>query len=424
MADGDPGNGLPDTHAVPIVGVFRGPWETGWPARDGAVLGFDDVYQAFVDAEEFGHLTLVTAEIGMFRDYRQIREFLASCDVVYANCGPWAAILHVVRELENIGVAIIREVQTVGWIGYIWQEEVAGPLERPGDKLVFPSTYARDMWDAAAPNNAESRIFYPMLRGTSGTSGGDPLGTRASGTVGFFSRLSRDKGFAYVPAVIARMRAGGHRVDRVLIAGTQADPQLFAGVSSSLSEMGIDVDYRGGLPNEQTRELMADCDCILFLSVSSIESLGRVIVEASAQQVPVITADFGAACDLVNPEYRIPVKYLAAESITCDVGFPLADLEVPAWVPPTHLTAGACFRQSVVQYQSSTTSAAALLLPAAAEPTSERRPVAFTYSCPIAALDLAHKLVGELETLNAKPIHELLLANAYNPRVNFAAATR
>ena len=110
-------------------------------------------FRRFSTAAQAGELELLTADIGIFRHYQDIRSFLAGCDAVYANCGPWAALLYLVREREQLDVRIIREVRTVGWVGYIWQEEVAGQLERPGDQRVFPSRYARDIWDAAAPAN-------------------------------------------------------------------------------------------------------------------------------------------------------------------------------------------------------------------------------------------------------------------------------
>jgi hypothetical protein len=36
---------LPEESVAQTVGVFRGPWDTGRSARDGAVLGFEDVYR-------------------------------------------------------------------------------------------------------------------------------------------------------------------------------------------------------------------------------------------------------------------------------------------------------------------------------------------------------------------------------------------
>ena len=83
-----------------------------------------------------------------------------------------------------------------------------------------------------------------------------------------------------MPAVIHRMKVHGHRIDRVILAGEASDRSLFKRVRSDGCAMGVEFDFRGGLSNADARRLMRACDCILFPSVSSIESLGRVILEA------------------------------------------------------------------------------------------------------------------------------------------------
>ena len=411
-----------------VVGVFGGPWDTGWPAKDGAVIGFEDIFQAFSAAADEGQIKLATAGIDIFRDYQSIKEFLRSCDVVYANCGPWAALLHLVREREQLDVRIMREVRTVGWVGYIWQEEVANRLQRPGDQRVFPSRYARDVWEAAVPEACPARVYYPMVRKASELT--MPPAT-PTGTAGFFSVLSPDKGFPYLPAVISRMRDTGHRFDRLIVVGQQADPDLYRQVENGLRDIGVEVDYLGGRPHNEIRALMAVCECIFFLTTSSIESLGRVMVEASAQRVPVITADFGAAMDLVSTEYRIPVEYPAEAAGFCDSAFPLGELALERWKPPSVLTADACYLPSVSEYLVDAQPMPEILRPPNREPEAATRPVQFTFTCAVDGPELAEKLLDDLDSLRNKPIHELvdlggtlkqyLLANDYNPRVSFKA---
>lgn len=427
MADGT-ARSAPEVRAVEVVGVFAGPWDTGWPAKDGAVIGFEDIYLAFSTAAETGELKLATAGLDIFRDYQRVAEFLASCDVVYANCGPWAALLHLVRAREELNVRIIREVRTVGWVGYIWQEAVASRLQRPGDQRIFPSRYSRDIWDCALPEASPARIYYPMIRGNSQQT---VRTTPSRGTAGFFSALSHDKGFSSLPDVMSRMRDAGHRIDRLVLAGRQADPDLYTKVVNGLSEIGIDVQYHGGLPNDSARELMATCDCIFFLTTSSIESLGRVMVEASAQRVPVVTADFGAAVDLVSAEFRIPVDYPTEATGRSDTSFPMARLAVERWKPPRIFTADACYLPAVGEYLADAQPTADILNPPHPPQLANPRPVRFSFECEVDALRLADKLLDELDSLHNKPIHELvdlggalkqyLLTNGYNPRVSFTA---
>jgi len=411
------------------VGVFGGPWDTGWSSRDGAVLGFEDVFRSFRAAADTGAFALRTTDVSLFRDYRRIRDYLAACDVVYANCGPWAALLYLVREREDLAVRIIREVRTVGWIGYIWQEEVALQLERPGDQRVFPSRYCRDTWVDTAPSVADSRLFYPMIGGESRR---EQPGANTGGTAGFFSALSRDKGFDCLPGLIARLRAGGHAIDRVLLAGQQADPALYDRVVAALSGMGVAVDFRGGLSNGAVRGLMAGCDLVLFPSVSSLESLGRVILESCEQGVPVITADFGAARDLVHEDYRIPVDYSTDAAGPCDSAFPVARLALERWQPPARLSPQDCFLEAVDRYTVNAQTAGDILRPTTAELPARSWPTAFSFHLNADGLTLARELVDNSAALQAAPVHDLidlggalkrfLLTRGYNPRVRFQPA--
>lgn len=408
-----------------VVGIFSGPWDTGHASKDGAVLGFADLFQVFSAAAAAGEFELVTVEVDIFRDHRRIRDFLAGCDVVYANCGPWAALLHVVRERDNLDVRIIREVRTVGWVGYIWQEDVVRQLQRPGDKRVFPARYARDMWDTAMPGVSESRIYYPMIRGVDQHSG-----RALTGTVGFFSRLSEDKGLAVLPQAIERLQAAGNQISHLLLAGEQADLNLFDRIVRELTNIDVQVSYRGGITNDDVRKAMTECDCVFFLSTSSIEASGRVICEAGEQGVPVITADFGAGRDLVNADYRIPVHYRSVSSTQCASGFPLAALDVDRWTPPTLLSADACFQAALADYRVDAVSPREFLGPVTMDiPLDDQRRLAFTFTAQVDALALANQLLNDPNLMHDKLIHELvdlggalkayLLANGYNPGVNF-----
>jgi len=225
------------------------------------------------------------------------------------------------------------------------------------------------------------------------------------------------------------MQSAGHRIDRLLLAGRQADPDLFAAVVNALSAIGVDVDYRGGLPHAEVSDVMAGCDCILFVTTSSIESLGRVMVEASALGVPVVTADFGAALDLVRSEYRIPVDYPAESAGAGDASFPLARLALERWSPPPVLSADTCYLPAVDAYLADAQPVPEILRPTHAGPLACPRPVHFSFECEVDGRELADKLLSEWKFLGSKPIHELvdlggvlkqyLLANGYNPRVSF-----
>lgn len=409
------------------VGIFGGPWDTGWAARDGAVLGFENMFRAFSLSAQAGEITLHTSDFEIFRSQHCIATFLQNCDVVYANCGPWAALLHLVREREQLGTRIIREIRTVGWIGYIWQEEVAGRLERSGDQRIFPSRYARDMWDAAQPGLAPARVYYPMIEPSDARSA-----RRKTYAAGFFSVLDRDKGFHLIAGVLARLREAGHRIDRLILAGQRIDPDLYLSVVDSLSAIGVDVDYRDGMPNADLLRLMDECDVVLFLTTSSIESLGRVMVEASARRVPVVAADFGAARDLINPDYRIPVDYPDHVAGRSDSRFALGELALERWTPPADLAADICYLQAMSDYLADIAPASSILeapsIPAPADPL----PLAFSFVSEVDGLDIAQRWLDEPGPGRTSPYRALvdlggtlkqyLLAHGYNPLVSFRPA--
>ncbi len=409
------------------VGVLGGPWDTGRKARDGAVLGFEDVNVALSRGAAEGRFRLVVEDFTLFTDYDRMRAFMAGCDTVYANCGPWAALLHLVRHRERLATRIIREVRTVGWIGYIWQEEVVRQLVAPGDQVVYPSHYCRDTWADRAAGCGDSLVYYPLASDALRPAAAP---ARSTGTVGFFSALSEDKGFGYLAPTVERMMAGGHRIHQVVLAGERADPELFDRVAADLATLGVALRYEGMLSNAAVRQVMRRCDLVFFLSVSSIESLGRIIVEAWEQGIPVVTADFGAAPDLVADAYRIPVDIEGTVTGPSDRAFAVGRLDVDRWAPPRELDAGDCFLPAVAHYRPA---AEALDSPPPVPripPQPARRPLDFSYTCNADASALAADLLAAPHRLDGTGLPDLvdlggslkryLLDRGFNPTVHFA----
>ena len=58
-----------------------------------------------------------------------------------------------------------------------------------------------------------------------------------------------------------------------------------------------------------TQNFLRTIDLLLFPSVASMESLGRIIVEASQFRIPVIAANYAAAPELIPKEYLAEVRY-------------------------------------------------------------------------------------------------------------------
>jgi hypothetical protein len=119
-----------DKHSSGItVAVFVGPWATGHRAQDGAVYGFADVEDAVCHALGNSNYRIVRLDITDFLR-NDLTQRLAGVDAVFANCGPIAALLFQLREAKQLSMSIYREVRTLGWVGYAFQEFVANELQR------------------------------------------------------------------------------------------------------------------------------------------------------------------------------------------------------------------------------------------------------------------------------------------------------
>ena len=319
------------------LGVFAGPWKTGYVARDGAVLGFSDIERATrrIEAQENKNAWRVTwLDVSEFLSGR-IAKRLANLDVVYANCGPLAALLFGLRETNGLNFRIVREVRTLGWVGYAFQEFVARELERSGDVCAHVSNYCRDVW--APLETARGALQHYPLLDTSGQIDSVP-GVLPSGNVrcGFFSRVSVDKGFQFVPEIIRRMKAVGWEITALDVCGSDTDGETFVkDTSAAVEALGVAVNFYGELHYRRTMQILEGSDIVLFPSVSSIESLGRVSVEAASRGKTVIASDYCGAHDIFPPQCLIPLAVNHAVSGPSPDAFAIGELAFEHWTPPT-----------------------------------------------------------------------------------------
>lgn len=316
------------------VGVFTGPWETDHVAQDGAVIGFADIERSVKRALThggIGNARVVDLDIGLFVSDRLADE-LAGLDVLYANCGPLAALLLYVREQANLDVQIIREVRTLGWIGYAFQEYIAGAFQRTGDVCTHVSDYSLHVWKALR-SGCRDVHYYPMLHDRPGFRTAE-RGRKGGLCCGYFSRLSRDKGFDYLPALIEKIRAVGWPIHSLDICGANDDDALVKAVCEKLEARNVAVRYHGELDHRQSLSLMASVDVVLFPSVSSFEGVGRVVIEACGLGKTVFASDYCGARDILAPAYRIPLSMPEPTSGPTAYPFPIAGLDIDSWDPP------------------------------------------------------------------------------------------
>ncbi|MDA0230212.1 MAG: glycosyltransferase [Proteobacteria bacterium] len=319
------------------LGVFAGPWHTGHVARDGAVLGFSDIERATrrIESQESDNAWRVTwLDVSEFLGGR-IAKRLANLDVVYANCGPLAALLFGLREANGLNFRIVREVRTLGWVGYAFQEFIARELERPGDVCAHVSNYCRDVW--APLETARGALqHYPLLESSGQIDSGSGDAPGGNVRCGFFSRVTADKGFQFVPEIIRRMKAVGWEITSLDVCGSSTDGENFGkDASAAVEALGVAVNFYGELDYRRTMQILTSTDIVLFPSVSSIESLGRVTVEAASRGKIVIASDFCGAHDIFPPECLIPLVIDNIVSGPSSDSFAIGELDLERWTPPT-----------------------------------------------------------------------------------------
>jgi glycosyltransferase involved in cell wall biosynthesis len=233
---------------------------------------------------------------------------ISDANFIYCAADPFAHFLFHARERRGWKCRIIRSVQTAAWAGYLLQESLCRPLEREDDITIYPSLYCLRSYDKWF---ARRGIGRHLIRRFAPVHVPAPVAPREKRPyrAGYFGRLSLDKNFITACEAFAAISAVEPQA-RFLIVGI-ADPNHFStdDVKAILRRSGIErsCDLVGGLPHVRAMESMANVSALLFPSTSTIESYGRVIVEAGALQARCVAADHAAAPELLMPALLVPV---------------------------------------------------------------------------------------------------------------------
>ena len=312
------------------VGFFQGPWDTGTIARDGGVHGFRNIELTIRRMCRRGLIHSATPLENLMFAKPPRRRQLADLDVIYANAGPVTTLLMLYRELMGLDFRIVREVRTLGWIGYAFQEFVASSLARPDDLRVHTSAYSAGIWNRALPDR--DLFYYPLFREAP-----TPEPHReipAKRTAFFGSRVAEDKGFHYLPAILEKLNENSWNIANLTVCGDLDGNLINAETFSRMKRRGVSVDNHGPQSRGQAIRLMSASHLVLFPSVSSFESAGRVVAEAWALGKPVIASDFCSGHDLVRETHRIPLQSGSFRQGTTEQPFAVADLDLDRWIAP------------------------------------------------------------------------------------------
>jgi glycosyltransferase involved in cell wall biosynthesis len=129
-------------------------------------------------------------------------------------------------------------------------------------------------------------------------------------SVGFVGRLVPYKG----ADVLIEAASGFLKANQLKLHIVGDGPQ-----KKSLDELvarlgvGANVEFHGWLPHVQAQQILGMCDVLALPSIR--EFGGGVIVEAMAQGVPAIVADYGGPSELVDESSGIKVPFVDRESL-------------------------------------------------------------------------------------------------------------
>lgn len=231
-------------------------------------------------------------------------------DVVFCNAGPYGHLYHYLREKAGSRFRIIRDVRTSSWGGFLLQEALAGPLTRPGDLVLFPSEFCRAYFLRLFGEHlslSNTAVCYPLTHSFPVSVEKMP---HQGFNVGYIGRISGDKNFDKVLDIFTGIYTQRRDV-QLHLAGPMDKHSKYGSlerIAARLKREGIPanrVTYDGQLPYDRIWSFFAKLDLFVFPALSSVESLGRVLLEARHARVPVISVDYAAAGELLPSECLI-----------------------------------------------------------------------------------------------------------------------
>ena len=251
----------------------------------------------------------------LLKDEAYARAILDDIDCVISNVGPHAHYYFYLRHRYGLDFKIFRDVRTAIWSSYLLQEYLCAPFLQSQDVLMVSSHYTWGIYGRIFPHLKRHAIFrcYPMtvafpaeLPQRRNRQPGDAF------VLGYVGRLSEDKNFPdLVTLLIKLVRAGGHF--KLLACGDIHSPSCHPQfIQSQLYQALGAGDFFELLPSRSNGEIWpiySQFDAMIFPSTSNLETLGRVLIEASYVGLPVVCGAHAAAPELMPPSSLCSVEY-------------------------------------------------------------------------------------------------------------------
>jgi glycosyltransferase involved in cell wall biosynthesis len=238
---------------------------------------------------------------------------LTAKDIVVGNVGPLSYLYYYWREIYQAEFNIIRDVRTSSWAPYWLQEVLCGPLTRTNDRVIFPSYFCRDYYLKLFPRwlcQEITTVCYPLTHSFPEKIQ-FPQSEKKNNKdrdylhIGYLGRMSHDKNIKQVFSIAAAIEKQGVRQIKLHLAGAAGKRFQRDHIVNVLKEYDLSegsIVYHGRLSYKEIWQVYKAIDCLLFPAVASVESLGRVLLEASHMNVPVIAADYAAAPEILPAE--------------------------------------------------------------------------------------------------------------------------
>ncbi|MFJ9929353.1 glycosyltransferase [Streptomyces misionensis] len=312
-------------HAL-VTGFHRFHSYAGHPGKDGANFAYTEIGRLLDESSEVRARPHDMVEL--FRSDEAAREALTGCDVVVATVGPHAYLYFHLRERLGLDFRIVRDARTALWNGYLQQEALSAPYVRPGDVLYHSSRYSLALYSLLFPGLAASTqaVCYPLTRWFPGELAGSWTGSGGKGPtrVGFVGRLTDDKNHAQAVSLQRELHRRAPGAFELVAIGegprragrAQAEPPV--------------PGYAWLPPVDRARlwREYREMDVLFFPSTSSLETFGRVLVEASFIGTPVMASTHAATSELLPAESLLPTALRTDTEFTTHLAARLGDVDV------------------------------------------------------------------------------------------------
>lgn len=303
------------------------------PQKDGVNLAHENIASVLRNSQEAGFEVCFHDFNRLLAEDRYAREVLGGADCVVSNVGPHAHYYFYLREKLGLDFRILRDVRTAIWSSYLLQEHLCQPWLRKGDVLMVASNYTRGVYEKIFPHLSSQKVIrcYPLTVSFPELA---PRRQRTGGTftLGYVGRLSEDKNFPEVVELLIalnRRRPGQYRLLACgQIHSPACDPvRIRRHIRAALGDSDC-FEYLPARPHCDVWELYQRFDAMVFPSTSNLETLGRVLVEASHAGVPVICGEHAAAPELVPAASLCKVAYRRQQTFMTHFDHSLGEVDV------------------------------------------------------------------------------------------------